>query len=55
MPLDPLPLLSKADIQKWLNKKGVPWWPGKKGEVCTTLDAVTHALEQRGASNEAEF
>jgi hypothetical protein len=44
-----------ADVVRWLDRNGVAWRPGKDKQPCTTLDAVTHALEGQGQQRPARF
>lgn len=39
----------RADIERLLGERGVPWWPGRAGRICTTLAAIERGLGiQRG-------
>lgn len=44
-----------ADVVAWLDRYRVPYHPGKNREPCTTLDALTHALEGSQESRPARF
>lgn len=44
-----------ADVIRWLDQNGVAWSAGKDRQPCTTLDAVTHALEGRQTRKPARF
>ena len=34
----------QADVIRWLDKHGIPWWAGKGGAVCTTIEAINSRL-----------
>ena len=44
-----------ADIISWLDSNGIPWTSGKDKEICTTLDAVTSALQGEEQRKPARF
>lgn len=44
-----------ADVVSWLDRNRVPYRTGKNREPCTTLDALTHALEGSQESRPARF
>ena len=44
----------KARLIQWLNKMGIPWAVDADGWPCTTLPAITNALE-KSENEEVEF
>lgn len=34
----------RTELENWLNLHGVLWWPGKKGRIVTTMEALNSAL-----------
>lgn len=41
----------RSDIEQWLRDRGIPWWPGKGGQICTTLEAVNGSLRPASRGN----
>jgi len=44
-----------ADIIKWLERNNVPWRRGSGDQICTTLDAVSKAIEGGEQRTPARF
>lgn len=40
-----------GDVENFLRKHHVTWFPGKRGQICTTMDAINKALELEGKIN----
>ena len=46
---------SSAALKKWMVGRGIPFEVSINGEICTTLDAVTHSLESHDKRGAARF
>lgn len=34
----------QADVVRWLDSHGIPWWKGRGDQVCTTIEAINSRL-----------
>ena len=34
----------RADLERVLDSRGIPWLPGRDGRICTTLAAIERGL-----------
>ncbi len=44
----------RADIMHWLDDRGIPYWLGKGGRICTTQAAVDAAMLQEAVKGRVD-